>query len=119
VLRKKIVGAAQNGHGEGEAGDEIKGPCPPDAPRQKDEGVGAGEITSVAGEDAHAGQEFVLGEVEALCDPGGLERGKIEASKSEGALETGDPFEAERTLAVVEDPGAWPGWGFITQFSNF
>jgi len=116
---QKVVGAAQEGHGEGEAGEEIEGPCPPDAARQKDEGVGAREVAAIGGEDAHAGEKFVFRKVEALGDPGGLERGEVEATKRESAFEAGDPFEAESAIAVVEDPGAGPGGGFITQFSNF
>jgi len=111
VTGQEVVGAAQEGHGQGQVRCNIEGPCPPDVPRQKNEGVRAREIASVTSEDAHAGEELVLGKVEALCDPGGLERGEVEAANGERALETRDPLQAKRTVAIVEDPSARPGAG--------
>lgn len=77
-------------------------------PRDKEEGIGARQIASIAGEDAQAGEKFVLGQIEAFAHPGRLKGGKIEAAQSEGLFKARRPAAAERALRIVENPAGEP-----------
>jgi hypothetical protein len=88
-------------------------------PRQKDKRVRASEVAAIAGENAHAREEFLFGKVEALGDPGRLKWRKVKGTNGESPLETRDPFAAQSAIAVVKDPRSGPVPGIVSKFSNF
>lgn len=76
--------------------------------REIDERIGPCVIAAIARKDAHAREEFVLGEIETIGHPRGLQRGQIESTNRQGAFEAGNPLAAQGAVTVVEHPGARP-----------
>ena len=111
------VGAAKQGIARRCAAGQRDRERPPDSSRQKKNRIGARMDVAINGDEAHGGEEVCFGKTEAFRDPGGLERGEVEASAGKALFQEGGEPAAGRTSAVVEEPAAEPV--AIINFCNF